>query len=69
MTFEVAGGGGGVDDLIWVRIFLYDTSGDVIFFLDTQLCKIFASIIRHEKFFLSAQIYFPRYFLARFYFI
>ena len=51
MTFEVGGGGGDMDDLIWVRIFLYETSGDIIFSSTHNFVRFFPELYAMKDFF------------------
>ena len=53
---------GGIGDLVWVRLFFPQTSGDIIFFLTltTWRCKIFSQHYKPWKIFLfSAKTFFP----------
>lgn len=46
-----------IGDLVWERIIFPQTSGDHNFFSNISWCKIFSSIICHEKYFFSADIF------------
>ena len=55
------GTGGGMGDLVWVRIFFPQISGDIIFSLSFNGVRYFFSIIHHDRYiFMSAGYFFPR---------
>ena len=56
-------------DLVWANTFFSQTFGDIIFFLDIHRCKNFSRLIRHLRYFFCAEIFSPRYFLAKMIFL
>ena len=59
-------------DLVCVRVFFSQPSGERILFPDIQRCKFFPSIIRHERYFFRqifpCKIFFPSKSVCRIYF-
>ena len=60
------GGGVGMVDLVWVRIF-FPTSGDRIFFPDIQQCKILFPTLHAHYIFSVGIFFFCQLFLATFF--